>query len=53
MKRNCRLSFLQKLITDEKKCFVNPQVNKREINKEYFELAVKNVYPFVKDDKLL
>ncbi len=52
-KTHCRLSFLQDILCDKKKVYTKEQVQDRVISKNYEEYALKNVYPLVRNSRLL
>ena len=47
--RNCRLRFLQKILSDEKDVLKTHEVKVRNFNPNYAEYAVKNVWHLVRN----
>ena len=47
----CRLSFLQKIITDKKRCLIQDQVKDHNIHHNWPEFATKHCYPLVKNNR--
>ena len=45
--KKCRLSFLQAILSEEKKATDNDQVQTRQLMKHYEELAMHNVWRLV------
>ena len=51
--KKCRLSFLQAILSEEKKSLDNDQVQTRQLIKHYEEFAVHNVWDLVKSSATL
>ena len=50
---SCRLSFLQAIMCDLKKCIFIRDVKTKNINDRWNDWAVKNAYPLIKNNQIV